>query len=150
MHPDTASSDLYERFEAMCAEVERDGFVDRDFGRTFLRGDRTVPPRPPTKSIEVAALFDARVQMGDQRGRRAKRSGATRAPPKGTSGALRRRARDDVYDLDDTNDKPSLMSRAEAFQLAHDFDIVPGLLRRRDGRWRSPTWTDPRRRRCRR
>ena len=137
MHPDTASSDLYERFEAMCAEVERDGFVDRDF-RPYVppRGPGTVPPRPPTKSIEVAALFDARVQMGDQRGRRGKAVWSDKsAPPK--KGPLRclfddYAARDDVYDLDDTNDKPSLMSRAEAFQLAHDFDIVPGLLRRRD------------------
>ena len=137
MHPDTASSDLYERFEAMCAEVERDGFVDRDF-RPYVppRGPGTVPPRPPEKSIEVAALFDARVQMGDQRGRRGKAVWSDKsAPPK--KGPLRclfddYAARDDVYDLDDTNDKPSLMSRAEAFQLAHDFDIVPGLLRRRD------------------
>ena len=137
MHPDTASSDLYERFEAMCAEVERDGFVDRDF-RPYVppRGPGTAPPRPPTKSIEVAALFDARVQVGDQRGRRGKAVWSDKsAPPK--KGPLRclfddYAARDDVYDLDDTNDKPSLMSRAEAFQLAHDFDIVPGLLRRRD------------------
>ena len=129
MHPDTASSDLYERFEAMCAEVERDGFVDRDF-RPYVppRGPGTAPPRPPTKSIEVAALFDARVQVGDQRGRQGKAVWSDKsAPPK--KGPLRclfgdYAARDDVYDLDDTNDKPSLMSRAEAFQLAHDFDIV--------------------------
>ena len=66
--------------------------------------------------------------MGDQRGRRGKAVWSDKsAPPK--KGPLRclfddYAARDDVYDLDDTNDKPSLMSRAEAFQLAHDFDIV--------------------------
>ena len=137
MHPDTACSDLYARFEAMCDEAERDGFADRDF-RPYVppRGPGTEPPRPPAKSIEVDAQFDARVQQGDQRGRRGKAVWSDKsAPPK--KGPLRclfddYAARDDVHDLDDSNDKPSLMSRAEAFTLANDFDIVPTLLRRRD------------------
>ena len=73
LHPDTASSDLYERFEALSADAAACAWRPSD-----LRLPRDSYPMatfstpPPDKSLEVTAQFDARQQVGDQRGRAGK------------------------------------------------------------------------------
>ena len=71
LHPDTAGSDLYERFESLVRDASRRAFVSERGWRPHAPPRATgVPVPPPAKSIEVSAQFDARAHAGDQRGRR--------------------------------------------------------------------------------
>jgi hypothetical protein len=124
LHPDTAGSDLYERFESLVRDASR-----RASG---------VPVPPPAKSIEVSAQFDARAHAGDQRGRR----GApvfvdASAPPR--TGPLRTlfleyAKRDGAFGVerDPADVNADLLSRAEAASMAEDFGVVPALVSPRD------------------
>ena len=135
LHPDTAGSDLYERFESLVRDASRRAFVSERGWRPHAPPRATgVPVPPPAKSIEVSAQFDARAHAGDQRGRR----GApvfvdASAPPR--TGPLRTlfleyAKRDGAFgverDFADVN--ANLLSRAEAASMAEDFGVVPALV----------------------
>ena len=139
LHPDTAGSDLYERFESLVRDASRRAFVSERGWRPHAPPRATgVPVPPPAKSIEVSAQFDARAHAGDQRGRR----GApvfvdASAPPR--TGPLRTlfleyAKRDGAFgverDFADVN--ANLLSRAEAASMAEDFGVVPALVSPRD------------------
>lgn len=139
LHPDTAGSDLYERFESLVRDASRRAFVsERDWRPHAPPRATGVPVPPPAKSIEVSAQFDARAHAGDQRGRR----GApvfvdASAPPR--TGPLRTlfleyAKRDGAFgverDFADVN--ANLLSRAEAASMAEDFGVVPALVSPRD------------------
>ena len=139
LHPDTAGSDLYERFESLVRDASRRAFVsERDWRPHAPPRASGVPVPPPAKSIEVSAQFDARAHAGDQRGGR----GApvfvdASAPPR--TGPLRTlfleyAKRDGAFgverDFADVN--ANLLSRAEAASMAEDFGVVPALVSPRD------------------
>ena len=66
LHPDTAGSDLYERFESLVRDASRRAFVsERDWRPHAPPRATGVPVPPPAKSIEVSAQFDARAHAGD-------------------------------------------------------------------------------------
>lgn len=139
LHPDTAGSDLYERFESLVRDASRRAFVsERDWRPHAPPRASGVPVPPPAKSIEVSAQFDARAHAGDQRGGR----GApvfvdASAPPR--TGPLRTlfleyAKRDGAFGVerDPSDVNVDLLSRAEAASMAEDFGVVPALVSPRD------------------
>ena len=139
LHPDTAGSDLYERFESLVRDASRRAFVsERDWRPHAPPRASGVPVPPPAKSIEVSAQFDARAHAGDQRGGR----GApvfvdASAPPR--TGPLRTlfleyAKRDGAFGVerDPADVNVDLLSRAEAASMAEDFGVVPALVSPRD------------------
>ena len=138
LHPDTASSDLFAAFEALASAAgeqrwrPEDLVIPRQVGATF-----TAPP--PEKSLEVTAQFDARAQVGDQRGRAGKpvllgkvdRPGPLREIYN-TYARRDERGEDVKRVLAGEEEDLSLMSRLETTQFAEDFGVCPGLLRRVD------------------
>ena len=102
-------------------------------------GESSFLSPPPEKSLEVIVQFDARLQVGDQRGR----AGKPVFPAKmNRVGPLREiyntyARRDEKGDnvrqvIAEEKEDTSLMSRLETAQFAEDFGVCPGLLRRMD------------------
>ena len=138
VHPDTAGSDVFERFEALCVDAAADA------ARARLD--------PIANPLRVTTQFDARVHRGTQRGARGPKSYVDQSAPRKT-GPLRtlflayarrddhrRRDAPNVFfsrdaDADaDADAAGSLLSRAEVFGMMRDFDVVPSLLHERDVR----------------
>ena len=142
VHPDTAGSDVFERFEALSADAESDAF-----GAT----------------VQVTTQFDARAHDGTQRGARGPASYVDQSAPEKKGPLLelflayarrddhRRRdaplffsrenvSGDDGVDAVDADENGasvgggSLLSRAEVFAMMRDFGVVPSVVTERDVR----------------
>jgi hypothetical protein len=142
VHPDTAGSDVFERFEQLCVEAA-------EINAKRARLD------PLNKNpLRVTTQFDARVHRGTQRGKHGPKSYVDQSAPR-KNGPLRtlflayasrddhrRRDRDaSVFFSRDESAAAaaaaaagSLLSRAEVFGMMRDFDVVPSLLHERDVR----------------
>jgi hypothetical protein len=142
VHPDTAGSDVFERFEQLCVEA-----AEINAERAFLDALNKNP-------LRVTTQFDARVHRGTQRGKHGPKSYVDQSKPR-KNGPLRtlfmayasrddhrRRDRDaSVFFSRDESAAAaaaaaagSLLSRAEVFGMMRDFDVVPSLLHERDVR----------------
>eukprot|EP00227_Mantoniella_beaufortii_P002713 CAMPEP_0197615746 /NCGR_PEP_ID=MMETSP1326-20131121/60184_1 /TAXON_ID=1155430 /ORGANISM="Genus nov. species nov., Strain RCC2288" /LENGTH=341 /DNA_ID=CAMNT_0043184627 /DNA_START=511 /DNA_END=1532 /DNA_ORIENTATION=- len=94
---------------------------------------------PPEKSLEVTAQFDARLQVGDQRGRAGKAVFPSKVLKAGPLREIyntyaRRDEKGEAVSrvLSEEREDTSLLSKLETAQFAEDFGVCPGLLRRLD------------------
>jgi hypothetical protein len=142
VHPDTAGSDVFERFEQLCVEAAE------------INAERARSDAHSQNPLRVTTQFDARVHRGTQRGKHGPKSYVDQSKPR-KNGPLRtlfmayasrddhrRRDRDaSVFFSRDESAAAaaaaaagSLLSRAEVFGMMRDFDVVPSLLHERDVR----------------
>jgi hypothetical protein len=143
VHPDTAGSDVFERFEQLCVEAA-------EINAKHARLD------PLNKNpLRVTTQFDARVHRGTQRGKHGPKSYVDQSAPR-KNGPLRTlfhgvrvarrppqtRQRRVCFFFARRNSAAaaaaaaagSLLSRAEVFGMMRDFDVMPSLLHERDVR----------------
>ena len=143
VHPDTAGSDVFERFEALSARAKSDAESD---ARSRRDPSAVGGPRP---RLQVTTQFDARVHDGTQRGAHGPKSYVDQSAPEKRGPLLElflayarrddHRRRDaplsfSKNDADESLGAGSLLSRAEVFGMMRDFAVVPSLVTERDAR----------------
>ena len=145
VHPDTAGSDVFERFEALSARAKSDAESDAR--------SRRDPSAVGGPRLQVTMQFDARVHDGTQRGAHGPKSYVDQSAPEKKGPLLElflayarrddHRRRDaplffSKKDVDEKDEKDvgagSLLSRAEVFGMMRDFAVVPSLVTERDAR----------------
>ena len=134
VHPDTAGSDVFERFEALSARAKSDAESD---ARSRRDSSAVGGPRP---RLQVTTQFDARVHDGTQRGAHGPKSYVDQSAPEKRGPLLElflayarrddHRRRDaplsfSKNDADESLGAGSLLSRAEVFGMMRDFAVVP-------------------------
>ena len=145
VHPDTAGSDVFERFEALSARAKSDAESDAR--------SRRDPSAVGGPRLQVTTQFDARVHDGTQRGAHGPKSYVDQSAPEKRGPLLElflayarrddHRRRDaplsfSKKDVDEKDEKDvgagSLLSRAEVFAMMRDFGVVPSVVTERDVR----------------
>ena len=143
VHPDTAGSDVFERFEALSARAKSDAESN-----ARSRRDSSAVGGPGSR-LQVTTQFDARVHDGTQRGAHGPKSYVDQSAPEKRGPLLElflayarrddHRRRDaplsfSKNDADESLGAGSLLSRAEVFGMMRDFAVVPSLVTERDAR----------------
>ena len=117
VHPDTASSDLFERFEALSLEAKENAFD----ASTSKRNSNST-------TLQVTTQFDQRVHRGTQRDECGPPSFVDEsAPAKNgplTELFLQYSMKDEFGNAADGFDGACLLSKAEVFKMMRDFGVV--------------------------